>query len=78
MLGLTYLYNLISLPKISIPMFVATFVAPSALFWYVVFVYNDFLSLSPINREIFVSLFFLYLYMTFLICRQHKPQFACF
>ena len=33
---------------------------PSTLIWYTVFIYNDFLSLTPLTNEFFTGLFFVY------------------
>jgi hypothetical protein len=58
-----YLYNCIFCVKIS-PYFVfVSSAVPSILFWYVAFVYNDFLSLTPMKYEVLVSLLFFYLYI---------------
>ena len=43
---------------------------PVTLFWYLTFVYNDFLSLNPISYELLVGLYFLYLYIVcYLYCK---------
>lgn len=63
MFWFTYLYNCVFGVKIS-PYFVfVSSAVPSILFWYVAFVYNDFLSLTPMKYEVFVSLLFFYLYI---------------
>lgn len=67
---LTYLYNCIFYVKIS-PYFVFLSSAlPSLLFWYVAFVYNDFLSLTPMKYETLIGLLLFYLYV--LVYITHK------
>lgn len=71
---LTYLYNCIFCVKIS-PYFVFLSSAlPSLLFWYVAFVYNNFLSLTPIKYELFICLLLLYLYILFHIIYKKVTQ----
>ena len=39
-------------------------ILPSIIFWYIFFIYNDFLALLPVKWEIFVGLLFTYFYVT--------------
>lgn len=74
MFWFTYLYNCIFCVKIP-PYFVLLSSAiPTVLFWYVAFVYNDFLSLTPMKYEIFLSLLFFYFYiLTYIVYKTaHK------
>jgi hypothetical protein len=57
MLGFTCLCNFIYFIKISPKVIFSIFIMPSIIFCYVVFVYNDFLSLTPMKCEMFISLF---------------------
>jgi hypothetical protein len=67
MLYLTYLYNRIQPIKMAPRISVSFIAIPSIIFWYIVFVYNDFLCLTPISYEYLVSLIFIYSYlMTYL------------
>ena len=36
---------------------------PLSLLWYLIFVYNDFLSLNPVSYEFLVSMYFVYIYI---------------
>jgi hypothetical protein len=62
MLCFSYFCNLIPSTKISLRTIVALTI-PSIIYWYVAFIYNDFLSLAPMKYEAFISLFLLYLYL---------------
>ena len=78
MLLLTFLYNCIFYVKIS-PYFVFLSSAlPSLLFWYVAFVYNDFLSLTPINYETLIGLLFFYLYILAYITHKTITPYSTF
>lgn len=56
-----YLYNCMFCVKISPYFAFLSSAIPSILFWYIAFVYNDFLSLTPVKYELFISLLFSYL-----------------
>ena len=43
---------------------------PTTLFWYLAFVYNDFLCITPVSYEVFLSVFSLYLFANFYICSR--------
>jgi hypothetical protein len=68
MLGFTCLYNQMNFVDFSLRSVIGFLSLPSILFWYVAFVYNAFLSLTPIECEAFVHLAFLYLYVILYIC----------
>lgn len=72
MLCFIYLYNLVSYVNISLRIVVIVSSIPSIIFWYVAFVYNDFLSLTSIKYEMFISGLFIYLYMTIYIFCEDK------
>lgn len=59
----TYLYNQIQPVNIPARTTLLLFNIPSTILWYIAFVYNDFLSITPINYETFISLFFIYIYL---------------
>ena len=59
----TYLYNKIQPIRMSLRIGVIFLIIPSVIFWYVAFVYNDFLCLTPINHDVLVSLLFVYIYI---------------
>lgn len=63
MLYFTYLYNKIWPIRMSLRISSFFVSIPSIIFWYVVFVYNDFLSLKPITFEVLVGLLFIYVYL---------------
>lgn len=68
----TYLHNRIKPTKISITAIILLFNIPSIILWYVAFVYNDFLCITPINYELFMSLFFTYTYVTiYAFCKYY-------
>jgi hypothetical protein len=64
MLYFTYLYNRIKPTRISVKTILLLFNIPSIILWYIAFVYNDFLCITPINYELFKGLFFIYIYLT--------------
>lgn len=68
MLSFTYIYNQMNFLDFSLRSVIGFLSLPSILFWYVAFVYNDFLSLTPIEYESFVHLAFLYMYVILYIC----------
>jgi hypothetical protein len=60
MLYFTFVYNRIK-PIILPPRTtILLLLIPSTLIWYTVFIYNDFLSLTPLTNELFIGLFFVY------------------
>lgn len=61
----TYLYNQINPLVLSKKIALLLFNVPIIILWYMAFVYNDFLSLNPIPYEMFISLFFIYFFITF-------------
>lgn len=63
MLYLIYFHDQIYPIKISLRTNLCLLLIPSAIFWYIAFVYNDFLCLTPINHEILVSMLFFYTYV---------------
>lgn len=71
MFGLIYLNNFIYFTQISSKVTFLVFTKPSLIFFYAIFVYNDFLSLTPIKyKTTYISLFFFYLYaIIFIICK---------
>lgn len=62
MLYFTYLHNRVNPKALSPKIVFALFNIPSILLWYIAFVYNDFLCIHPIPYEMFVALFFIYVY----------------
>lgn len=64
MLYFTYLYNKINPIVFSKKSILLLFNVPTIIIWYIAFVYNDFLCLNPISYEMFMSLFFIYFYIT--------------
>ena len=63
MLYFTYLYNRIQPIRMSLRIGIIFLAIPSIIFWYIAFVYNDFLCLTPISYECLVSLVFIYSYL---------------
>jgi len=63
MLYFTYLYNKIQPIRMSLRISSCLLSIPSVIFWYIIFVYNDFLSLKPITFEALVGLLFVYVYL---------------
>jgi hypothetical protein len=64
-----YLYNQVKPTSISSKAVLLLFNIPTLIFWYVIFVYNDFLSINPVAYEVFISWLFIdfYLMLYFLI-----------
>nr|BBC77915.1 hypothetical protein [Nitzschia palea] len=58
-----YLYNQVKPTSISLKLVLLLFNVPTLIFWYIIFVYNDFLSINPVSHEIFISWFFIYFYL---------------
>jgi len=63
MLYFTYLYNKIQPIRMSLRTGILLIIIPNIIFWYIAFVYNDFLCLTPINHEVLVSLLFVHTYL---------------
>ena len=63
MLYFIYLYDQVYPIKISLRTNVGLLFIPSVIFWYIAFVYNDFLSLTPMSHEILVSILFFHTYI---------------
>jgi hypothetical protein len=70
-----YLYNQVKPINISLKSLLLLFNIPTLIFWYIGFVYNDFLSINPTPHEVFISWFFIYLYLMlyFLIVHLNCP-----
>jgi hypothetical protein len=62
MLYFTFVYNRIKPTTIFPRTAIILLLIPSILIWYTVFIYNDFLSLTPLTNEFFIGLFFIYIY----------------
>jgi hypothetical protein len=67
MFYLFYLYNSIRPTYLSLKTFLFLFNFSTIILWYVAFVYNDFLCITPMPYEMFMSLFFTYLYVIFYV-----------
>lgn len=63
MLIFTYIFNKLKPITISLRTILLLFNIPIIILWYIAFVYNDFLSITPINYETFMSSFFIYTYL---------------
>ena len=63
MLYFIYLYNQVNPTSISSKSVLLLFNVPTLIFWYIIFVYNDFLSINPVSHEVFISWFFIYFYL---------------
>jgi hypothetical protein len=59
----TYVYNKINPFKMTARKIILFSTIPNSIFWYVGFVYNDFLCLTPISYELFIVLLFTYIYL---------------
>ena len=70
-----YLYNQIKPINISIRATILLFNIPSIILWYTAFVYNDFLSITPISYEMFMSLFFVYTYWMLYLFLEHSRNY---
>jgi hypothetical protein len=71
---LVYLHNLVNYTNMSSRIIVITSSIPIIIFWYVAFVYNDFLSLTSIKYEMFVGVLFVYLYLIIYVSCEPKPR----
>ena len=58
-----YHYNQVKPISISSKSALLLFNIPTSIFWYIIFVYNDFLSINPVSHEVFMSWFFIYFYL---------------
>nr|AEP20679.1 ORF102 [Durinskia baltica diatom endosymbiont] len=58
-----YLYNQVKPTSISSKSVLLLFNVPTLILWYIIFVYNDFLSINPVSHEVFMSWFFIYFYL---------------
>lgn len=65
-------YDYRSSVKISLKKSLLIFTLPNILFLYLIFVYNNFLSLTPVKPEIFLSISFFYVYILIYSTRQFK------
>lgn len=63
----TYFYNKISPLKIATRKTIFFLILPSVIFWYISFVYNDFLCLTPVSFELFLTILFTYIYILFYV-----------
>ena len=63
MLCLVYLQHKFGSTKILFRSGLLLFNIPLSLLWYLIFVYNDFLSLNPVPYEFLVSMYFIYIYI---------------
>ena len=64
MLYFTYVYNRIYPIRMSLRATVMFLIIPSTIFWYIAFVYNNFLCLTPLNYDLLACLLFIYVYLT--------------
>lgn len=63
MLYSTNIFNQIYPTQMCFRTAVFLFVLPSIFFWYIAFVYNSFLSLTPLSHKSIISFIFLYAYL---------------
>jgi len=63
MLYFIYLYDQVYTIKISLRTNICLLLIPSIIFWYIAFVYNDFLCLTPISHETLISILFFHAYI---------------
>jgi hypothetical protein len=79
MFYLLYLCNRVRPTYLSSQTTLLLFNFPTIILWYMAFVYNDFLCITPISYEMFMSLFFTYLYITlYAFVNVYKGQKAPF
>jgi hypothetical protein len=71
MFYLTYVYNKINPFKMTVRKTIILLTIPNLIFWYIGFVYNDFLCLTPISYELFIALLFTYTYLLLYIFTEH-------
>lgn len=70
----TCFYNFIYFVKVSPKIIFLVFSIPNIIFYYIVFVYNDFLSLTPMKYESFISLLIFYLFILVFIIRTSRNK----
>lgn len=59
-----YLYNKKYYPYILSARIAVLFLTiPSTIFWYIIFVYNNFLCVNPLKYNVLVNLLFCYIYV---------------
>nr|BBC77499.1 hypothetical protein [Nitzschia sp. PL3-2] len=63
MFCLTYLFNYTKHIALSARTTIILLNIPGMIFWYIAFVYNDFLCITPLSDEVFMGLFFFYSYL---------------
>nr|BBC77710.1 hypothetical protein [Nitzschia sp. NIES-3576] len=63
MFCLTYLFNCSNHIIISARTVIILLNIPGMIIWYIAFVYNDFLCITPLSDETFMGLFFFYSYL---------------
>jgi hypothetical protein len=67
----TYVYNKITPFKMTARKIILFLTIPNLIFWYIGFVFNDFLCLTPISYELFITLLFTYTYLLLYIFVEH-------
>ena len=63
MLYFTYIYDQICPLTVSLRTNLCLLFIPSVIFWYITFVYNNFLCLTPINYKVLRSMLFFHIYV---------------
>ena len=71
MFCLTYLYNKLCPLPLSFKTTILLLILPSIIFWYIFFLYNDFLALLPIKYEVFMGLLLIYFYITLYFLKNY-------
>ena len=71
MLHFIYFYDQVYSIKISFRTNVCFLLIPSTIFWYIAFVYNNFLCLTPINHEVLISMLLFYTYVIMYILWEY-------
>ena len=72
MLYLTYLYNVKIPTKLALKQATLLTVPPTILLWYVLYKCNDFLVVSPYNKEVFTGVFLMYTYIIVYILSENN------
>jgi hypothetical protein len=70
----TCISNSLDPKHVSPRIFIIFLTIPSAIFWYIAFVYNDFLCLTPISYEFFVVLVFIYVYIMLYLFWEYPQE----
>lgn len=70
----TYVCNKFNPYKLTARKMILLTVSPNLIFWYIGFVYNDFLCLTPISYELFIFLLFTYTYLLLNIFVGHFQE----